>query len=298
MKYTSCTVFLITSIGLYGIIYKPLGQMRRTMKEVGDGELNRRMPEMWCYEFNTMGHQFNNMAERLQGYIEREYEYKLLVKEAEMKQLQYQISPHFLYNTYFQLRNLMYVEDVDNANRLAGLLGDYLRYIVHVKNGEARLSEEIKHAVNYAEIQKLRFQNRISVEADINIGDWTDLHVPCLIIQPLVENAFGHGMKDMLSDGLIRIAVHMEGNTLRIIVEDNGSNLQDDDLAAIRDAIVNERKEFSGGIALMNIAQRIRVAYQERGSLQVSRSILGGLRAAIQIEFMEEEMRNGTSVDG
>lgn len=278
-------LILMLTAALYKIIYAPIAAAQSALRKTEAGDFSIRLSPTWAQEFQDMFEQFNHMAQSLQTHIEREYQFQRLVSNAEMKQLQYQISPHFLYNTYFILRGILMQGEYDQATELAALMGRYLKYIVHVESPYAILREEITHARAYADIQQIRFGHRIKVAFDRCPQTLELLQVPRLILQPLIENAFAHGVKNIVSGGLVAIRFVARPDAVDLIVEDNGTELTDDVLRLLQDVLRNPQTvAYSGGIALQNINQRIHMTYGAGCGLQVDRSPLGGLRCVIHIE--------------
>ena len=275
------TVLLATA-AFYQVICRPLKNISDKMRQVGGGDLSVRMGPESTAELTDVSLTFNRMAGRLQQLIDREYRSRLLAASAEKKALQYQISPHFLYNTYFQLRNLIMLEENEQAGVLADLMGRYLRYIVRQEDCAA-LEEEMDHAKNYADIQAMRFRGRISVRCDVPDGDWKGLIVPRLIVQPLIENAFGHGLRNVEKDGLVLITLRQTDREVRIRVEDNGEGLSENAMEALRRSVENGPGGENDGVALSNIHRRLQLHFGPDSGLALDRSALGGLRAEIRI---------------
>ena len=281
-------IVLLATAAFYRVVCRPLKGISAKMRQVGAGDLSVRMPPEKTAELNGVASTFNGMAEQLQRLIDREYTSRLLAANAEKKALQYQISPHFLYNTYFQLRNLILLEENEQAGRLADLMGKYLRYIVRRDTDSATLSEEMEHARNYADIQGMRFGGRIEVRFDIGGGPWRDMTVPRLIVQPLIENAFGHGLKNVEKGGVILLSLHHTDELTEISVEDNGEGLSDDALNALRQSVAAGRREENDGVALVNIHRRLQLHFGPQSGLLFDRSELGGLKVSILIRKEKE----------
>ncbi len=284
LEFICLLIVLLSTFSFYRITCRPLKGISVRMQQMGEGDLSVRMTSERTAELDDVASTFNGMAEHLQHLIDREYKSRLLAASAEKKALQYQISPHFLYNTYFQLRNLILLEENEEASRLADLMGRYLRYIVHQEGASATLREEMDHARNYADIQGMRFKGRIDVLCDVPEGDWEQIVVPKLLIQPLIENAFGHGLKNTEQGGLIRLSLRQNEDAVLIIVEDNGAGLSDEKLTAMRLHVTDGLHEESDGIALANIHRRLQLHFGIQSGLNLDRSDLGGLKASIRIE--------------
>lgn len=288
MTIVVCIMIIILMIALIFFLYctllKPLTHIRRALKRVEDGDLSTRLGTTWTSEYQQIFGQFNDMTEHLQLLIEREYELNLLNTKAEMKQMRYQINPHFLYNTYFNLRAMLIDEEYDQAIRLSDLMGRYLRYITVSSHDFAALGEELEHAVAYMQIQQIRFGSRIETQVD-PLPDWAhDMEVPRLIVQPLIENAFEHGVKHQEGKCVIAIHFSRQDGAFRITVEDNGHSADDALITHVKELLENgDSGEGAEGVALINIHKRLTILYGQGSGLFVSRSSLGGFCSEIRI---------------
>ena len=269
---------------LYGTVSRPLRRLRGGLQTMRAGNLDIRLGHTWAKEYQEVFSQFDEMADRIQTRVEKDYQARLVHAQAELKQLQYQISPHFLYNTYFTLCSLLQGEEYEQAERFAELLGQFLRYITVSDQSEARLKEELAHASAYARIQGVRFGNRVTVSLDECPPELEELRVPRMVVQPLIENAFEHGVKSMPQRGEVRTRIRYDAREVWITVEDNGNGVSDEQLSGIRamiepHAVADERDS----VALYNINRRIRVFYGEECGLSIERSALGGLAVSVRI---------------
>lgn len=280
----SIVVMLSLACFLQQMVHKPVSKIDAAMKRVGKGDLSVRLTGAKSNEFQQIYDQFNQMTVRLQELIDREYTLKLLNAKSELKQLRYQIRPHFLYNTYFNLRALLMNEEYDVAEEMMDVLGRYLRYITTSARDEATLREEMEHAKAYVEIQKMRFGNHLEARLAECPSAYAEKLVPRIIIQPLLENTFEHGIKDMQEKGVISVQFEAEGERLSIYVDDNGPNATDELIERARTILAAEEYNPSGdSVALSNIHRRIRMLYQPGSGLYVSRSLLGGFRSEIRM---------------
>ncbi|MGI6653422.1 MAG: sensor histidine kinase [Christensenellales bacterium] len=284
----ACILSALALLGLayylQRIVHKPVAAINSALHKVGEGNLSVRLSNTRCREFQEIYNQFNQMTVHLQSLIDREYSLQLLNTESELKQLRYQIRPHFLYNTYFNLRALLINEEYDVAEQMTDILGRYLRYITTSDRDEAALQEEWEHAKAYMEIQKMRFGTRLETKMDPCPPEHKGKLVPRIIIQPLIENAFEHGIKDMVGTGIIKVSFKTEKDQLSIYVDDNGHNISDDVLANVQRILCTQtRSPTSSSVALSNINRRIRILFDSGSGLYISRSPLGGFRSEIRM---------------
>lgn len=280
----SILVMLGLSLFLYHMVHKPVAKINDALVQVGRGELSVRLTDARSREFQAIYDQFNQMTVRLQELIDREYTLKLLNAKSELKQLRYQIRPHFLYNTYFNLRALLQNEEYDVAEQMMDVLGRYLRYITTSGRDEATLREELEHAAAYMEIQKMRFGAHLETRMEPYPESCAGKLVPRIIVQPLIENAFEHGIRDMKDTGIIAVSFACDAQQLSIFVDDNGPNVSDELLErtqAILDA--EDYAPQSDSVALSNIHRRIRMLFEPGSGLYISHSPLGGFRSEIRM---------------
>ena len=291
--YAWIWVFTLTALGLilvysfytYRVMHKPLLLLVKSFRKVEEGDLNVIIPKDSKNEFGYMYERFNDMVRNLHTLIDQVYNQKLLAQRAELKQLQSQINPHFLYNSFFILNTMARVGD-ENLIPFTKLLGEYFRFITRSGADNVPLRDEIAHARAYADIQSMRFPKRLSVGFGECPADWADFNVPRLILQPLIENAFEHGVGQKSCDGKIAVSFHGDGGNLRISVEDNGS-ISDEGILSLDSAIDDgARSEITG---LMNIHRRVRLLFGPPCGLRAERSSLGGVKMTLLITRREEE---------
>ena len=278
-------IMLALMLTTFLLISRPIARVSRALMRFNQGKLDTRIGSAQYVEFQDMFSQFDNMAQRIQTLIETEYELRVLHFQAELKQIQYQINPHFLYNSYFILRAMLYEKKNKQAIQLAELLGNYLRYITVSDNEYAVLSEEIEHTMAYAQIQQYRFKDRMEIRFSDCPREHLSISVPRLILQPLVENAFVHGVKQNEGPGIISVRFEAEGEDLLIIVEDNGESADDQMIAELQAQLdkSDQLLSISGGVALLNIHKRLKMIYKQNSGLRLSRSQLGGISVTMRI---------------
>ncbi|WP_397376339.1 sensor histidine kinase [Paenibacillus vietnamensis] len=212
-----------------------------------------------------------------------------MIRKAELKQLQFQMNPHFLYNSFFILNSLVKTGDVERIERFTNMLGEYFRFITRDGEDHVWLSEEISHCRRYAEIQNLRFSRRIRLEFDDLPKGMEQISVPRLIVQPIIENAYEHSFDKMTEDGLLRVSFEMDRNEAQIIVEDNG-RISDSEIEALKNRL-DQTAEFDKMTGMINIHRRILLTFGDGVGLFVTRSGINGLKAVIRIKMPEMPVR-------
>ncbi len=278
----SVVVIFLFSFSIHAIIHRPLRKLIRSFETLkGD---NRMFSDRSAKdnEFLYLFRSYDQMVERLNDSIRQNYEQKLALRQSELKQLQSQINPHFLYNGFYSIYRLSKTGDIEGVGALSQKLSSYYQFITRSGAAEVPLSAEYRHAMDYCDIQRIRFSNRIRIDAAALPEACGSIQVPRLIIQPVIENAFEHAFDSEPGGGYIRILASCAMDRLIISVEDDGRTLTDDSLNKLKTRLTNvwNVSETSG---LINVAKRIVLNYGEGSGLTVSRSELGGLKAEITI---------------
>ncbi len=284
---TSIIALVIYSFYTYKQVHRPLLLLVQGFKRMEGGDFDTSIKHKKEDEFGFIYDRYNKMLIKLKTLIDQDYKQKLMMQKAELKQLQSQINPHFLYNSFFILNSLAKTEDIERIELFTKMLGEYFRFITRNGENNVSLMEEIKHARMYTEIQNLRFSRRISVQFDELPKEMEQVKVPRLIVQPLIENAYEHSLEKKSEEGLLRVTFGMKGNEVFIIVEDNGDNISDDEIHELGHRIANmdERQELTG---MINIHRRIVLTFGEGSGLFLSKSALNGLKVMIRIKLKEE----------
>jgi two-component system, sensor histidine kinase YesM len=276
-------IMLIYSLSAYKFIHKPLLELVRAFRKVESGDLQVSINHDSDNEFGYLYKRFNEMVKKFNMLIDQVYNQKIFMQRAELKQLQSQINPHFLYNSLFMINTMARIGD-DNLITFTKYLGEYFRFVTRSSSDNIPLAEEINHARVYTQIQLMRFSKRLQVEFAELPERFNNLNVPRLILQPIIENAFEHGIEKKKSNGLLRI--NFEGNVeeLSIIAEDNGDGIMDNDLENLQQKLnyIGEEVETTG---IINIHRRIRLAFGDESGIQVSRSELGGFKVVMKINM-------------
>lgn len=212
-------------------------------------------------EIAVLDQQFNRMLGKLDQLIKTSYVQKLENKEAQLKNLQLQINPHFLYNTLETISSIAAVKQVFVVCDICGKLGEIFRYSLGKDYGErVPLEQEMKHIKNYMFIQEIRHGNRLQVFYNIDV-DAAHVYIPRFILQPIVENAISHGLGNLTSVGTLEISAFEKNDRLYIQIEDDGEGMDQEKVAEIV-RFINTAKPVEGkkNIGIRNVNQRIKLA--------------------------------------
>jgi|GEM_PF-317686 len=280
LSIASFVIVVLFSYWIYRLIHRPLAQLVLSFRKLERGDLDAAMQGRGSGEFSYVFDRFNKTVYRLKELIDEVYVQRYQAKVAELKQLQSQINPHFLYNCFFNLYQTAKMHEIEQVIRVTRSLGEYFRYITR-GNDHIRLEEEIKHAQAYADIQEIRFEDQIRVAFDPLPPRWRDREIPKLIVQPLLENAYNHGLEDRDEPGFIHIGFLEEERRLTIYVEDNG-DLSEEQLAKIHGLLAQKQSPLEN-TGLYNVQRRLQLFFGDEGMMTADRSDRGGLRIALRL---------------
>ena len=235
--------------------------------------------------FANLYRNFNYMAERIDTLVSRELKQTILVNQADFKHLQAQINPHFMYNSYFLLYRMIKDGDREGSLLVCENLGKFFKYITRDSQESKSLAEEIEHARSYTVIQQSRHCNIIHVDFPELPEKFGYIEVPRLIIQPLMENVFKYVVNDLEDEGevLIKVSYKETSEHLLICVENSG-DIKDEQLEVIRERLTrqDEKEEIT---ALVNISTRLDLFFNQRKSMTLCRSELGGLMVCLHLKM-------------
>jgi two-component system sensor histidine kinase YesM len=280
----SVVVILIFSYSVNRMIHRPLHKLIRAfrMMETNHPRLSAKWDEVSEFDYLYQG--FDSMVETLNKSIHENYEHKIALQNSELKQLQSQINPHFLYNSFYNIYRLCKIGDYEHVSVLTQKLASYYQFITRSGTDEVPLDKEYRHAKDYCEIQSIRFANRIQVKMSDLPEECKPLMVPRLIIQPIIENAFEHALDSSAKPGHIVVSIHREQHRISFCVEDNGKGMPEAQLLELQKKLDNpsETLEKTG---LINVSRRLRLKYGKQSGVSVSRGAYGGLRVDIVLEY-------------
>jgi two-component system sensor histidine kinase YesM len=276
--YLACLILLISvfiiSMFLYRKIQIPLNDLMKGVRFLKQGNFSFRIKRKGNNEFSYLYENFNEMAEQIEELIENVYKEKIISREALLKQLQAQINPHFLYNCLFFINNMVRLGNDEAATAMTQNLAEYFRYTSRIDEPMTSLKNEIAIIEKYLTIQSLRM-DRLSYEIQIP-PTMNVIMIPKLLLQPLIENSIIHGIEKRQASGSVRITgIETEGD-YKIVIEDDGKGLTDEELKALV-LRINQPLEESMGCALWNIQQRLNIYFPSPAGIEFSKSSLGGL---------------------
>lgn len=273
-------VILLVYYILDRILGKPMRTLMGAFDVVKQGQVGYQIQHTREDEFAYLYNNFNEMISNINTLNHEVAEQEKLVVEAELKQLQYQINPHFLYNSLYLIYRLAKKGENEMIEELSLYLGGYYRYITKSTSKLVPVRDEIEHCRKYVNIQKMRFMDRI----DISFGEldhkYDKLMIPVLIFQPVIENAFEHGVKNA-EKGIIDIYFHVQEPYVTFIVEDNGDGMEKEEVKQLYRQFNSE--EIEGVSGIVNVYRRVKGYFGQDGDIQIEKSRYGGTKVLLKI---------------
>lgn len=282
----------------YRSIYHPISKMRYYMNKVSeDGAFDVEITDSRSDEFGTLYKVFNKMTSKIKALINELYVKNLLVRDMEIKMLQSQINPHFLYNALNTISCMsIKVKDYDTA-KMVNYLSDFLRLSLNNGKDFITISETVRQVESYCEIQKARFPDAFETVLEYQ-EELADISIPKLLVQPLVENSILHGMKSRKNRVVIQLSIFKVNEIIKIIVRDNGNGIPIEKMRRIEKMLEDYTVDFDGALyALKNINMRIKLNYGSEYGLYIYSSEGEGTTSEITIPMpsVKEEMANEAS---
>jgi two-component system sensor histidine kinase YesM len=296
MVWISVTVFagiipaaLLVSWRIARGIAKPIYRLNAVTNQVAAGNLSIRVEDLLGAEVSALGESLNAMVQRIERLVSEVKSDQEILRKAELELLQAQINPHFLYNT---LDTIIWLAEDGQKQRIVDVvkaLSDFFRTSLNRGAEMVTLREEERHVRGYLQIQKVRYQDIL--EYDIDIPEkFYNVMIPKITLQPLVENALYHGIKNKRGKGTVLIKARNDGDSVILSVIDDGAGMTAERLQYVR-ALLNEiplsardeknhRRDIYG---LYNVSERIKLKFGPQYGIYISNSDAMGVTVNIRI---------------
>jgi two-component system sensor histidine kinase YesM len=282
--YASILMFLFRNYRqLNRSINDPIYRLKTMASRIAQGDLSIRVEKPEISELDELTDSLNIMVEKLGELIEQNMQKQQNLLKAEMKALQAQIAPHFMYNTLDTI--LALAEDGQNADVVTTTLAlsNFFRLSLNKGRDWASVAEEKSHVESYLAIQKMRYSAILEYEIDI-AEDILRESMLKILLQPLVENAIYHGIKETRRRGLIRLKGQSQGNCLVFTVEDNGRGMEKEELERLRENLSHyDVSKLEMGFGLYNVHKRIQLYYEIDNGLTVESEYNKGSKVTLRL---------------
>lgn len=284
----SLVLVVIVSFKFSRTLTNPIFKLKRLMKQAESGDLTVRFNFQHNDEIGELGQSFNHMIARIDQLIQMVYVEQENKRTAEMKSLQEQIKPHFLYNTLDTISWMARDYDAEDIVRLVDALTNMFRIGLSHGKDIITVKEEITHVSNYLYIQKIRYKDKLNYVIHVDESLYA-IEVPKLILQPLVENAIYHGVKAKRGGGTITITGVPEGENLVFTVQDDGAGMLQEKVEELNRrmserSVLDEKKSFG----LFYIRERIQLCYGTGYGVHVESALGEGTRVTITLPLYQK----------
>lgn len=293
-------VILVVFIAIGSIAYYSTGKMAQkythdideianAFEKVQKGELDITLHIGSSTEFQSIGKDFNIMLDSLKKQITQNQELAEHVAFAQVKQLESQFNPHFLFNTLDNIRFMTKI-DIAAADKMIVSLSRLLRYSIRDAREELTVREDLDNLQSYLNILQIRFNKRFSYQIDI-ADEIMECLIPKLLIQPLLENAVKYGFvgRDALH---VNIKGYQENNRIIFVCQDNGAGIEKDLLWEIRNQLTME-KNTSTHLGLYNIHRRIQLIYKADYGMKIDSKENEGVTVQLMLPYKKEKYEEG-----
>ncbi len=261
------------------------------MAEIESGKFDVAIKDNGEDEISRISRSFNSMASQLKAVISSAIEKEKAQKDAELRALQAQINPHFLYNTLENMRMQCEIDEYYTIGDGLAVLGDLFRYSIKWGSNEVAFNLEWTNLKNYIAIMQMRFEDDVACILECEEG-LENIIVPKLMLQPLVENCFNHGLHNQLPPWKIKVRAFKEDNKLLIVIEDNGCGMDRERLKKIRKCMmentpIEDSEKARSSIGIINVKQRIDRICKAGSGIEIDSE--AGVGTKIVIAIVPEE---------
>ena len=290
-------------IYLSGRITRPISDIRNAMKQVGKGNMEAEVPVSGEDEIGQLAATMNRMSKKIGELVERIRREETNQRLLELKAMQYQINPHFLYNTLDSISMFARKNHDEQCEELVIALSDFFRISLSHGQEFVTVEKEVKYAECYLEIQNIRFPEQITWDVTVE-EELKEIKIMKFILQPLVENSIYHGIRDAGRKGHIQISAYQDANGLILCVQDDGIGMLPEELtelmADLESEEIREKDIHEGGFGLKNVHQRLKLMYGENSGLQIKSEWEEGTCITIYIPYKSGFSRQALdlSMDG
>ena len=268
-------------------ITRPIRKLSEVTDQVAKGDLSVRFDARSGGEVNRLSDSLNTMIDKINELLEQVTTEQIRLRKAEFELLQTQINPHFLYNT---LDTIIWLAEAGKQREVVGMVGslsEFFRASLNQGKDIISIREELQHVKSYLEIQQVRYQDILKYEIQVP-GELDKYLIPKITIQPIVENALYHGIKNKRGLGRIRVSGKKEEGGFAIQVEDNGIGINEERLHQVRDKIQYRTPAENDIYGLYNVNERIRLNFGEKFGISIESVYGEGTVVSIHLPYGEE----------
>lgn len=274
------------SIALTNLIFRPLNKVQKHMKMVEGGKLiPMQVNEKHSDEINDLKRVFNQMVTSIDNLISKVKKEEQIIAKNELEIIQAQINPHFLYNTLDAVSALALIEDNENCLKMTQALGNFYRNSLNSGLDLITIQDEMDCIESYITILNMRYDDKINITFDVE-EDVKELKILKLILQPIVENAAHHGIRNKNGQGTISIKGYRDDDEIIFLVTDDGLGMSEDRIHEIIEGKIQKEKS---GFGLYSSAQRISLYYGIEKPITITSELGNGTEITIRVKVIKED---------
>nr|WP_249316520.1 histidine kinase [Bacillus sp. FJAT-50079] len=285
----SLIIVIIATIFISLRLTSPIKELIKSIKEIKQKDMKLDINTNSTDEVGILAQTIKNMVGTIDTLFMKEYRLEIANKDNQLKALQAQINPHFIYNTLQSIGTIALQNDVPRIYDLTTSFGKMMRYNMNTSEPIVPLAKEIDHIKDYLELQKQRFKQNLIYHINLE-NELKDLLIPKMILQPLVENYFKHGFKQDVYPGEIWINIENQNAKLLIItVEDNGIGMDSRKLQSVQQMLKDPQTiGKSESIGLHNVLSRIQLYFHEQAQIEISNRNPNGFKIVLSVPLRKE----------
>ena len=287
-------VVILTASAILNSITRPIQELCRITSQIAEGNFSDRARMQTEDELEVLSDSVNDMSENLEVMVHQIKEDERKMRRAELRLLQEQINPHFLYNTLDTIVWLIEGDDPDKAVDIVVALSEFFRMVLSKGKEYISIREEEAHIRGYLEIQQVRYQDILDYEIAID-PELYQYRILKLTLQPLVENSLYHGIKYKRAKGKIWVTGTMQrgalpgGDRILLCVQDNGAGMDSEEVERLQAEIQKPCKETEKGFGLANVNERIRMNFGMEYGMTIESEKGSGTKVSILIPAVRLE---------
>lgn len=279
-------VTIVSSVVLSRYISRPIHSLNKAMGEFeANAEGFSYEPVYGSLEVTSLSNAFGHLVIRIQELMNQVRNEEIVLRKTELRALQAQINPHFLYNTLDSIAWMCEEGRTKDAVEMVNALARLFRISISKGHELIPVEKEVEHAKSYLQIQKFRYKNQFQYSFDVQESC---LHYYCnkITLQPIIENAIYHGLNRMIDEGFIEIKIFEDGGDVVFTVEDNGVGMTKEQCESI---LHKEVKGQTGGIGIKNVNDRVKIYFGEQYGMKIESELDEGTKVSIRMPKLEED---------
>lgn len=270
-------------------ITRPIRKLSEVTDQVAKGDLTVRSDIRTGAEVGMLSDSLNTMIDKINELLEQVKKEQIRLRKAEFELLQSQINPHFLYNTLDTIVWLAEAGEQKKVVKMVGSLSEFFRTSLNQGKDIISIKEELQHVRSYLEIQQVRYQDILQYDIQVEEELYKYL-IPKITIQPLVENALYHGIKNKRGAGKIIISGRQEEDHFSILIEDNGIGISKERLSQVRAGVKNKVSTGKDIYGLYNVNERIHLNFGEKYGIIIESTYGEGTVVSVILPYMQEQL--------